>query len=185
MKKYTLSVLIFLSLVIFNACKKEDSSPNTSNNTAILSPSDTITSFLISFENTQDSSVEFGNYDDVDGPGPKSANIGGVSLKQNTPYKVTFRIEDGTNASNPIILNSKIKNNGKDYKLCITNNLGINSTATDSDGSMPIGLTYDLNTKNTGNGNITFTIKYQKGIKNGDCTPGTTYYTCTIPISVF
>ncbi len=185
MKKKLSAFAILLSILLMNACKREDSIPSNSSNINTVAPSDTITSFLVSFENEQDSSVEFGNYDDDDGPGPKAANIGGVSLKQNAPYKITFRIEDGTNAANPIILNTKIKNNGKDYKLCITNNLAITTTATDSDGTLPIGLTYDLNTKNTGNGTITFTIKYQKGVKNGDCAPGTNYYTCTLPISVF
>lgn len=178
------TLLTFLSIA---SCKKEDNeNNNSSNNTTTnpATPSDTVTSFMIYFEDTKDSITDVVSYDDPDGAGPKQANFGGAILKPNRLYKLTFRIEDGTNKSNVVILNNKLKTNGKDYKLCFTNTIGLNATPTDTDGSLPIGLTYDLTTQNASSGNFTFTIKYQKGNKNGDCAPGIVYHTCTIPAVV-
>ena len=180
--------LILLSILFISSCKKEDNkNSNSSNNTTLIPGpvSDTVSSFIVYFEDTKDSITEIVSYDDPDGSGPKPANINGAALKANRLYKLTFRIEDGTNKSNIVILNSKIKTNGKDYKLCFTNTMGLVSNPTDTDGNLPIGLNYDITTKTAGNGNLTFTIKYQRGTKNGDCTPGTVYHTCTIPLYVF
>ncbi len=180
-------LLALLSILFISSCKKEDKESNNSSNNSNqnpTTPSDTVTSFMVYFEDTKDSITDIVSYDDPDGAGPKPANISGVALKTNRLYKLTFRIEDGTNKSNIVILNSKLKTNGKDYKLCFTNTMGLAATPTDTDGSLPIGLTYDLTTQNAGNGNFTFTIKYQKGTKNGDCAPGIVYHTCTIPVYV-
>ncbi|MDP2175185.1 MAG: hypothetical protein Q8K70_04670 [Bacteroidota bacterium] len=177
---------IYLSLIVllvFNACKKEGS--NNDNNVVSLpsGPQDTITSFMITFFNTLDSSNSVAEYADEDGPGPKSPTFGGFSLEKNTPYEVSFRIEDGTGV--PIVLNNKIRTNGKDYKICINNPLGITVVPTDSDGSLPIGLIQNITTSSTtGDATMTFTIKYQKGVKNGQCEPGVVYFSCTLPFSV-
>lgn len=172
----------FLFSLFLYSCSKTDETP--SNSTALpAGPQDTVTSFMVYFYDVVDSVYEVGNYDDPDGPGPKSASIGGVTLKKDRTYQITYRIEDATGT--PVMLHNKIKTNGKDYKICIGNQLGCNSQATDSDGSLPIGLTSRLTTSSTtGYANLSFTIKYQKGVKNGDCSPGTTYYTCAIPIFV-
>ena len=185
-KSYILFALILGLSLTFIACNKEDN--NSTNNTNVALPAgvqDTVTSFMVFFTNTTDSSVEVASYDDPDGPGPKSPNIGGVTLNKNASYKVTFFIEDATNPSQIAYLHTKIKNNGKDYKICTSNPLGMSVTAKDSDGTFPIGLLNDLVTTGTlGSDNMNFTVKYQKSVKNGQCSPGVVYYSCNIPISV-
>jgi hypothetical protein len=177
---------IYLSLIAFlvlNACKKEESSSNDTKVSLPAGPQDTVTSFMITFFNTIDSSSTIAEYADEDGLGPKSPTFGGFSLEKNTLYQVSFRVEDGTGT--PIVLNNKIKTNGKDYKICVNNPLGISFVPTDSDGSLPIGLMQNMTTSSTtGDGNMTFTIKYQKGVKNGQCEPGIVYFSCTLPFSV-
>lgn len=187
MKKLKIVLQLILSTtLLLTACSKDDTETpgsNGSTTTTPTGPQDTVTTFMVYFTNTVDSTVEIGSYDDPDGPGPISPNVGGVVLKKNASYIVTFYIEDATGST--VYLHNKIKTNGKDYKICISNPLGINVNATDSDGSMPIGLINMLQTSgSTGSANLNFTVKYQKGTKNGTCSPGTVYHTCNIPIYV-
>lgn len=183
MKQISLS-LLFVAFIAacFVSCKKDK-------NEALAlpaGPQDTVTSFMVSFYHTVDSTTDVGACDDPDGPGPMQANIGGVSLKKNSTYIVTFMIEDATNPSQSIYLDKKIKNNGKDFKLCMGNPLGISIVAKDSDGSLPIGLVNELVTSSsTGNDKISFTIKYQKGVKDGSCDPGIMYYNCSLPVTIY
>ncbi len=147
---------------------------------------DTISNFFVYFTNPVTSNVEVAAYEDLDGAGPKPAIIGGVTLKANTYYVVTFRIEDATNhTGNRVYIHDKIKNNGTDYKICISTPMGISVNPTDSDGSMAIGLVNDLYTSpGIGSDKINFSIKYQKGVKDGQCAPGTLYFNCNIPVTV-
>ena len=186
MRKLSLLLSIFVfSLLIISSCSKDDNNQPTSSNVNLpAGPQDTVTSFMVTFFNTSDSTNEIASYDDPDGPGPLKGNVGGVMLKKNSNYLVSLRIEDATGGS-VVYLHNKIKTNGKDYKVCIGNQLGISSNPIDSDGSFPIGLESTLSTSSTtGYSNLTFTIKYQKGVKNGDCSPGATYYTCGIPVMI-
>ncbi|MBL7837446.1 MAG: hypothetical protein JNM67_08020 [Bacteroidetes bacterium] len=184
--KFALQLLVF-SFFFLTACSKDDTNPEGSgsnNNQLPAGPQDTVTSFMVFFTNTTDSMTEVGSYDDPDGPGPKPANIGGVVLKKNESYIVTINLEDATN--NPkVFLHTKIKNNGKDYKVCLSNPLGSTVVPTDSDGNMPIGLINLMTTgSSTGNEQMNFTIKYQKGTKSGSCSPGVVYYSCNIPVFI-
>lgn len=186
MKKLKIVLQLILSTtLLLTACSKDDTETPGSGGTTTLpaGPQDSVTTFMVYFTNTVDSTTEIGSYDDPDGPGPKSSNVGGVVLKKNASYIVTFYIEDATGST--VFLHNKIKTNGKDYKICISNPLGINVNATDSDGSMPIGLVNMLQTSSTtGSANLNFTVKYQKGSKNGTCSPGIVYHSCNIPIFV-
>lgn len=182
--KILLQLLLTTTLIITSCSKEDTDNPDGGTLVTPAGPQDTVTSFMVYFTNTVDSMTEVATYDDPDGPGPKAASVGGVVLKKNSSYVVTFMIEDAT-ASPKTFLHPKIKNNGKDYKICISNPLGISVNATDSDGSMPIGLVNMLSTSSTtGSDNINFTIKYQKGVKNGQCSPGTVYHSCNIPVFV-
>jgi hypothetical protein len=172
---------VAISTILLNACSKSDASESSAFGNG---PQDTVTNFMITLYNTADSINEVVSYNDPDGPGPKAPTYGGFTLKKNTLYNVSFRIEDATGSS-PVLLHPKIKSNGKDYKICIGNALGINAVPTDSDGNLPIGLEQDLTTSSTtGSDNLNFTIKYQKGTKNGQCAPGVVYFTCNIPVIV-
>lgn len=167
---------------IVSCSKTEDSNPEVS---LPAGPQDTVTSFMVYFTNNADSVTEVASYDDPDGPGPKPANVGGVTLVKNAVYTVTFRIEDATNPSKAVNLLQKIQNNKKDYKVCISNPMGISIQADDSDGTYPVGLLNTLTTGNqTGYEQMNFTIKYQKDVKNGQCSPGVVYYSCNIPVGV-
>ena len=83
-----------LTLFSINACKKESNSANKITGTL---PTDTVTSFMVNFINTVDSTVEVASYDDPDGSGPINPSIGGVTLKKNSSYRVTFMILDESN----------------------------------------------------------------------------------------
>lgn len=188
MHKLSLTFMVILgAAMIFTSCSKEETtSASLNNNTLPAGPQDTITTFMVYFTNTTDSVTEIGSYDDPDGPGPKPANIGGVALKANSTYLITFFIEDATKASAPVYIHNKIKNNGAQYKICTSNPLGTTVDPLDSDGIYPIGLVNNmLTTGNTGNDNMNFTIKYQKDVKNGSCSPGVVYYSCNIPIGIY
>jgi len=171
-----------LTLISINACKKESNSTNITTGSL---PTDTVTSFMVNFINTVDSTVDVASYDDPDGNGPINPSIGGVTLKKNSSYRVTFMILDESNPIQMVMLHNKIRTAGKDYKLCMSNPLGVSVTATDSDGSFPIGLDNLMTTgATTGNDYMNFTIKYQAGVKNGQCDPGQVFFTCNLPISI-
>ena len=151
-----------------------------------LTPADTVSSFIVYFTDPETTTVQEGQYEDLDGAGPLLPNIGGVALNANTKYIVTFRIEDATNGKgSTVFIDDKIKADGKDFKICISNPLGIIISPTDSDGSLPIGLENELITGSTkGSCNMSFTIRYQKDVKNGDCAPGINYFTCSLPVTI-
>jgi hypothetical protein len=185
MKKIILGFTFIAAVATcFVSCKKEDT--NEQKVTLPPGPQDTITSFMVNFYNTMDSTIEVGSYDDPDGAGPIAPSIGGVGLKKNTSYIITFLIEDATDAAHSVFIQNKIKANGKDYKICIGSPMGISVNATDSDGSKPIGLTNDMSTGSaTGSGKMNFSIKYQKGVKDGQCSPGLLLFNCDIPVTVY
>lgn len=186
MHKISLNLFfIAISALFIVSCSKEDSVSSGGSTTLPAGPQDTVTSFMVYFTNTSDSSVEVGSYDDPDGPGPKPANVGGVTLKAGSTYLVTFFIEDASNPGKIVFLHTKIKNNGNEYKICTNNPLGSSVTPADSDGTYPIGLVNNLVTAgNTGSESMNFTIKYQKSVKNGECSPGVTYFSCNIPFAL-
>jgi hypothetical protein len=181
MKKISLALILGMTFsVFFIACKKEEA------NSTPAPKQEMITSFTVNFYDPVDTMVNIGNYTDPDGPGPKLPELSGISLKKNRTYEVSIMIEDAQDPNKVINIDSRIKSNGKDYKICMDNSLNINFTPTDSDGSLPIGLLSNLSTSaTTGNDMLTFTIKYQKGVKDGQCSPGTVYYNCVIPVTVY
>lgn len=180
--RFTFLLCFALTLISINACKKESS--NTQTTTGNM-PTDTVTSFMVNFINTVDSTVDVASYDDPDGSGPINPTIGGVTLKKNSSYRVTFLILDESNPNQMVLLHNKIRTAGKDYKLCMSNPLGVSVTATDSDGSFPIGLDNLMTTgSTTGSDYMNFTIKYQAGVKNGQCDPGQVFFTCNLPVSI-
>lgn len=150
-------------------------------------PPDTVCNFMVYFTDPETTTVEVAEYEDLDGAGPMLPTIGGVSLSANTKYIVTFRIEDATNQrGNKVYIHDKIKADGKDFKICISNPLGIQVLPTDTDGTLPIGLENEFTTSSVKGGcNLQFSIRYQKGVKNGDCSPGINYFTCSIPATVY
>lgn len=95
MQKSNLLFALILGLsVTFIACSKEDNDSNTNTNVTLpAGVQDTVTSFMVFFTNTTDSSAEVASYDDPDGPGPKQPNVGGVTLNKNSTYKVTFLLK--------------------------------------------------------------------------------------------
>ncbi len=187
MKKLSLALVLVTALsTFFVSCSTKDQAALAPSKPKAPAPQDTVTNFYVYFSDPIDSSAEVAAYEDQDGPGPMEASFGGVSLKANTHYIVTFVIEDGTNPAKTVYLNNKILSNARDYKLCISSPLGITIKPTDSDGLLPIGLENELNTSSTtGNGSINFSLKYQKGVKNGQCEPGTTIFNANFPISVY
>ncbi len=183
MKKIIVGFIIALG--VFQACKKEETKTDDSKqNTPVNAPSDTITNFMVKFYSLKDSSTQVANYNDPDGAGPKPGSSGGVVLTANTDYEITYRIEDGSNPSNPVVLNNKIQTNSKDYILCASSNMGITVNAADNDGKYPLGLIHKFTTGSSSSGKFYFSLKYQKGIKNGSCDIGVEQVNCSIPIQV-
>lgn len=183
MKKLRSALFISSTLILgLVSCSKKDSGELTG---LPPGPQDTVTNFSAYFYNIVDSTTEVASWDDPDGSGPAEPSIGGIALQKNSNYIITFRIEDAT-SNTSIMLDKKIKTNGRDFKICVSNPLGSTIHATDSDGSYPIGLEDAMTTSNnTGNDKITFTIKYQKGVKNGQCEPGVIYYNCSVPVTIY
>jgi len=178
MKQYF--VIFGLIFFLIQACKKDKSDANIPNPNG---PKDSVTNFMVTIFDTQDSMVKIANYSDVDGPGPKRPLISGFSFKKNNTYLLSFRVEDATGV--PVNLTNKIKSDGKNFKVCVSTPFGIQARATDSDGQYLIGLEYEIITSNqTGDGEMDFTIKYQNKVKNGSCEPGVVYFTCSMPFSV-
>lgn len=190
MHKLNLTLIVIAGMtMLITSCSKEEI-PFENTESKIYEPAsslkDTVTSFMVFFGNPKDSSAQVGVYDDPDGPGPKPASIGGVVLSPNTAYEVTFFIEDASNPASVAYLHNKIKANGTQFKICTNNPLGSNIQATDSDGKFPIGLENKMFTnENTGDSYMNFTIKYQKDVKNGSCTPGEVYFSVEIPVSIY
>jgi hypothetical protein len=165
--------------------KPSDSLP-TKNPVKNVTPQDTITNFFVYFQDTFNSSVEVGVYEDVDGSGPAEAALSAVTLKPNTYYKVSIRMQNALDATKERVrIYEKIRDNGKDFRICATAPLGMNIIPTDSDGLMAIGLENEVNTTSMkGEGMMNFTVRYQKGVKNGQCEAGTVYYKCSIPVFI-
>lgn len=182
MKTNSFFVVLFSFIFIFG-CKKDKNSQNNGSNNTPVAPKDSITNLIVTFYNTDDSSNQVGGIYDPDGPGPTQPNYNGVVLLPNTLYNVSIRLEDETGSF--VNISDKIKANPKDYFVCFGNNLGMTTVSTDSDGSHSIGLNFNLTTSSmTGSGNLDLNIKYQKGVKNGQCNPGSLYYSAYVPILI-
>ncbi len=176
-------LIILVSFVFAFGCKKESNSQNNDTKTTPVAPKDSITNLMVTFYNTEDSSNQVGGVSDPDGPGPIQASYNGVVLLPNTLYNVSIRLEDETGSF--VNISDKIKANPKDYLICFGNNLSMSTVSTDSDGTHSIGLKFNLTTSSmTGSGNLDLNIKYQKGVKNGQCEPGSLYYSAYVPILI-
>ena len=175
--------LVLFSFIFIFGCKKDKNSQNNGSNNTPVAPKDSITNLIVTFYNTDDSSNQVGGINDPDGPGPIQPNYNGVVLVPNTLYNVSIRLEDETGSL--VNISDKIKANPKDYFICFGNNLNMTTVSTDSDGSHSIGLNFNLTTSSmTGSGNLDLNIKYQKGVKNGQCNPGSLYYSAYVPILI-
>ncbi len=173
----------FLILGLISACDKTDDENINSIVELPKGPQDTVTSLMLTFEDVLDSSAKIVNYFDEDGLGPIKPRIGRITLNANREYLLTLRIEDGTGV--PVVLNNKIKTNGKDFKICLSNPLGLIVEPKDSDGTFPIGLENGFKTSSQlGSDVLTLSIKYQKGVKTGSCEPGIVYFNTAFPITI-
>jgi hypothetical protein len=162
------------------SCKKESGNDTT----LPTSQKDVVTFFSVSFYNVIDSSVNYCSYVDTDGDGPLFPSISGTALKVNAEYEVSIRLKDESRTP-AVDLYSKLRSDGKNYKVCFSNTIGLTLVPTDSDGSLPIGFESTLKTGATPDfSNFNFTIMHQPGVKNGSCSPGTVYFNCSIPVSI-
>ncbi|MBC7426003.1 MAG: hypothetical protein H7321_05660 [Bacteroidia bacterium] len=179
-------LLITLSAFLLSSCKKDKNDNNNTNNDQKPISTATVTTVYIEALEENDSMSRFYGWNDADGPGGNQPLFDAFVLKANKSYEIFLNFEDGTNSSAIVDLNKDvIKPNSNNYKICITGDQGLVATAKDKDGNgRDLGLDYNIMAFQKGNGKLKITIKDQKNVKNGDCDPGTVFWSFEFPLIV-
>lgn len=158
--------LIFVTLTT-NACKKEKASEG-----------ELITKVTLILDNgTFFDTVIWSDPDGAGGNPPLNADT--LFLDSGKFVKVT--ISFGNNDED---LTGEIKTEGNSHIVCIDAGGIITGSATDSDGTHPIGLEWTWYGNKRGNGKVNLSLKHQPGVKDGTCSPGETDVSVDFPLLV-
>ncbi len=178
----TLFIAAGSGMLWLSSCQPDDPNlPTDPKNTG----KDTVTTFNLKLTKLSDNSVSFASCFDPDGAGPKSPTlINSVNLKANSEYDLEISAFDDTDPLNSHNFTDSILKYKTDYLLCVTSGTGISLLATDTDGTRPIGLKQRLKTFSAASGTMVLNLKYQKGVKNGDCSPGTSMLNISFPLVI-
>lgn len=180
--------LLLLSLAIFaitfSACKKDEHDDHDHDH-----DEEVITTLQLSFEDTLTGVVTVFRFNDPDGDGGDPAiEWDTIRLDENATYYVTTTVynESGSTVED---VTPEIEEEGAEHLFCYTpDNINIDITLTDSDGTLPIGLTSTWELGTTGfpaDASVKVELKHQAdGEKDGSCAPGSTDIDVTFPVRI-
>lgn len=141
--------------LITTSCSSDDDNPIAVDEEEVIT---TMNVFLISAGST----VKLQSIDlDGDGPNPPEINFLG-NLNANTTYAGTIELLNETETPADVI-SEEVKEEGVEHQFFFTSLGAINSvTYTDQDGNgNPIGLSFTLDTGESGNGTLQITLRHE------------------------
>lgn len=145
---------------------------------------DVTTTLEVTFQKSGEPTFKV-KFKDIDGPGGNPPTADTIKLKATSEYLVSLAVlnesVNPTEDLTPEIINEK------DDHLFVFKHEGINITTTivDKDSkNLPFGLFSRWETKETGTGTSTITLKHQPGIKDGQANKGETDMEAVFPIRI-
>lgn len=177
--KTTSRLLLMASLIglTVSACRTDDDLPDVPQ--PVVNEPEQITTVELHMEKASDSSHVHATWSDPDGPGGNEPTIDDITLDTGSVYTVEVHFYDESGDS-PVEVTSEIREEGDEHFVCFELaptelSDGIAITATDSDGTYPIGLDSEWVTTGAATGTLTLKLKHQVGgEKDGTCEPGGT-----------
>lgn len=160
-----LACSIVLAIMIFPSCKKK------SNEEELI----TTVKLVLKDSATLESKIY--RWQDLDGAGGNNPSLPDtLKLGGNRTYYYYLVFINESDASKVVDITEEIKSEGKDHLICFADggSGNLKFIATDSDGTLPIGIDGKIYVGNNGNGTIKMVLHHQPGIKTGDCNKGET-----------
>lgn len=172
--------LITFALVIFGlfACEKEDKKVTSGEEEEL------ITTVQIGFKAEGSSDTVMVKWSDIDGIGGNDPIIDTIYLSGTSNYRmyISFLDESGSETED---ITEEIKEEANDHLICSYSNTGIVNSSLDKDNNgLPLGLEQIVSLDSAVNGDITFQLKHQPGIKTGKCDVGATDIEVTFPMVI-
>jgi hypothetical protein len=179
-----LSMMLFISLSMFNCKKDKDDAPSPQN----PNEQEQITTLrLIVSEGS--TVVDTFSFTDIDGPGGNAPTIENIALRANKNYTATVLLLD--QSKNPVdTISNEVAEEDDEHQFFYTvsgANLTVTPTDVDANG-VPVGLEASFVTGAASTGNLTVVLKHQPDVKptsgNGDSTLGETDVEVTFAVNI-
>jgi hypothetical protein len=168
------AVVISISLL---SCEKEDEKEHHHEEEVI-----TTVQISLSAEGSADSATV--KWSDTDGAGGSEPSIDTLYFNRTSNYRmyISFLDESGSETED---ITEEIKEEANDHLICSYSNTGIvNSTLDTDNNGLPLGLEQIVSLDSAVNGDITFQLKHQPGVKTGTCDAGSTDIEVTFPVVI-
>lgn len=179
--------LTAFSLVLLNACKKDDDLPSIPQ--PVINEPEEITTVEVHVENMTDMSHVHFHWSDPDGPGGNDPEIDDIVLDSGKMYQVEIDFLDES-GSTPENITAEILEEDDEHIICfevepaeLSNALTI--VRTDTDGMYEVGLNSEWTTTAKASGTLKIKLKHQPdGVKDGTCEPGDTDVEVTFNLTI-
>jgi hypothetical protein len=171
------AVMAIFAMSLFS-CEKEDTKDIEGQEEEL------ITTVQIAVKAEGSSDTETVKWSDIDGIGGNDPIIDTIYFNRTSNYRIylSFLDESGTETED---ITEEIKEEANDHLVCSYNNSGIvNSTLDTDNNGLPLGLEQIVSLDTAVNGDITFQLKHQPGIKTGKCDVGATDIEVTFPVVI-
>mgnify|MGYP005988487687 CR=1 FL=1 len=171
------AVMALLAIGLFS-CEKEDTKETEGEEEEL------ITTVQIGVKAEGSSDTVTVKWSDIDGIGGNEPTIDTLYLNRSANYSmyISFLDESGNETED---ITEEIKEEANDHLVCTYSNTGIVISSIDTDNNgFPLGLEQIVSLDSAVNGDITFQLKHQPGIKTGTCDVGATDIEVTFPIVI-
>jgi hypothetical protein len=144
-----------------------------------------ITTLKLKFTNTESGQISEFVYRDIENYGVQETfQADTIFLAHGKEYTASLEFLDESKPRNPINHTNDIRNDAKNYLVCLdASTIGI-VLRTDNDGQFPLGLETKWLNGASAKGKFTLDLKHQPNIKNGTCGLGTSLINLELPIIV-
>ena len=176
-----LYLLPFLLVLAVAGCKDPET-PEEENEEEVIT---TMRLRMVDSANT--STAQTFSFEDPDGEGGNAPTVlDDIILNANSTYTVTITLANESDPNNVEDITTEIEEEAAEHFFCFTaTTADVMVEYSDTDGTLPIGLTSTWRTGAAGTGTMQVMLKHQPdGLKDGTCEPGETDIDVTFNVEV-
>lgn len=174
--KASLAAMSFMALGLLS-CEKEDEKDH-------HHEEEVITAVQIAVIPEVGSDTTFVKWSDIDGDGGNAPVIDTLILNKTSNYTFNLQFLHETETESED-LTEEIKEEANDHLVCSFSNTGLQNSTIDTDSNgLPLGLIQLVSADSATSGEITFQLKHQPEVKNGQCDVGATDIEVSFPVVI-